>query len=103
MLVVAAGESAYLIMPGLFIGGYFQMVYIIQSDTLVQTFAEDRFRGRALAAQSMVNGLMPIGLLVLGTVAEFAGLKAAFALSGLALVGAGVVTALFRPAMRDLR
>jgi MFS family permease len=103
MLVVAAGESVYLIMPGLFIGGFFQMLYIIQSDTLVQTFAEDRFRGRALAAQSMVNGLMPIGLLVLGTVAEFAGLTAAFALSGIALVSAGVVTALFRPVMRDLR
>ncbi|HUG16800.1 MAG TPA: MFS transporter [Thermomicrobiales bacterium] len=103
MLVVAAGESAYLIMSGLFIGGFFQMLYIIQSDTLVQTFAEDRFRGRALAAQSMVNGLMPIGLLTLGTIAQFAGLTAAFALSGVALVTAGVVTALFRPSMRDLR
>jgi MFS family permease len=103
LLVIAAGSSAWLIMPGLFIGGFFQMLYIIQSDTLVQTFAEDRFRGRALAAQSMVNGLMPIGFLILGAIAEWAGLAVAFATSGIALVMAGIGTLLFRPIMRDLR
>jgi MFS family permease len=103
MLVVAAGSSAALIVPGLFIGGFFQMLYIIQSDTLVQTFAEDRFRGRALAAQSMVNGLMPFGFLILGAIAQVAGLAAAFATSGIALVLAGIGTLLFRPIMRDLR
>jgi hypothetical protein len=40
---------------------------------------------------------------VLGTIAELVGLKADFAVSGVALVGAGVVTVLFRPVMRDLR
>jgi MFS family permease len=103
LLVVAAGSSALVIMPGLFISGLFQMLYIIQSDTLVQTFAEDRFRGRALAAQSMVNGLMPIGFLLLGAIAQLVGLAAAFATSGFALVAAGVGTVLFRSTMRDLR
>ncbi len=103
LLIVALGDSAALIMTGLFVTGYFQMLYIIQSDTLVQTFAEDRFRGRALAAQSMVNGLMPIGFLLLGAVAEVTSVQVAFAVAGAALVVSGVTTRLFRPVMAGLR
>jgi MFS family permease len=103
LLVVAAGQSAAFVFPGLFIAGYFQMLYIIQNDTLVQTFAEDRFRGRAVAAQSMVNGLMPVGFLILGVIAEFTSLSVAFAISGAALIAAGIATVVFRPTMRDLR
>jgi len=103
LLVVAAGQSMAFVASGLFISGFFQMLYIIQNDTLVQTFAEDRFRGRALAAQSMVNGLMPIGFLILGTLAEFTSLSLAFAFSGSALIVAGLSTLVFRPTMRDLR
>jgi MFS family permease len=103
LLVIAAGSSAVVIMPGMVVVGYFQMLYIIQNDTLVQTFAEDRYRGRAVAAQSMVNGLMPIGFLMLGTIAELAGLPVAFAVSGVALLASGVATFLFRSEMRELR
>jgi MFS family permease len=103
LLVVAIGTSTAAIMTGMAVVGFFQMLYIIQNDTLVQTFAEDRFRGRAVAAQSMVNGLMPIGFLVLGTIAELFGLRAAFAVSGVALVVSGVATVVLRPIMRDLR
>jgi len=103
LLIVASGESAAIIMPGLFVTGFFQMIYIIQNDTLVQTFAEDRFRGRALAAQSMVNGLMPIGFLLLGAVAEVTNVQIAFAVAGTALVISGIATRLFRRVMWELR
>ena len=81
LLIVAMGSGQSLVLTGLFIAGAFQMLYIIQNDTLVQTFAEDRYRGRAVAAQSMVNGLMPIGFLILGLIAELGGLRVAFATS----------------------
>jgi MFS family permease len=103
LLVVAAGSSAVVIMPGLFVTGFFQMIYIIQNDTLVQTFAEDRFRGRAVAAQSMINGLMPIGFLMLGAIAELTSVPIAFAVAGGALVVSGTATRLFRPVMAGLR
>jgi MFS family permease len=103
LLIIATGESAAIIMPGLFVTGFFQMLYIIQNDTLVQTFAEDRFRGRALAAQSMVNGLMPIGFLLLGAIAELTSLQLAFAIAGAALVISGITTRLFRRVMWELR
>lgn len=103
LLIVAAGSSQPTIMAGLFVTGLFQMLYIIQSDTLVQTFAEDRFRGRAVAAQSMVNGLMPIGFLLLGAIAELTSTAAAFAVAGIMLLLGGLWTVLLRPEMRDLR
>lgn len=103
LLIVAVSDSQSAIMAGLFVTGLFQMLYIIQNDTLVQTFAEDRFRGRAVAAQSMVNGLMPIGFLLLGTIAEVTSLPIAFAVAGVMLVLAALWTLLFRPEMRDLR
>ncbi len=103
LLIVALGATLPVIMAGLFVTGLFQMLYIIQNDTLVQTFAEDRFRGRAVAAQSMVNGLMPIGFLLLGIIAELTSTATAFAVAGLMLLLAALWTALLRPAMRDLR
>lgn len=103
LLFVAAGSTQATIMAGLFVTGLFQMLYIIQNDTLVQTFAEDRFRGRAVAAQSMVNGLMPIGFLLLGTIAELTSTAVAFAVAGLMLVLSGLWTVALRPEMRDLR
>ena len=103
LLIVAAGSSRTVILPGLALTGYFQMLYIIQNDTLVQTLSSDRYRGRIVAAQSMVNGLMPIGFLVLGTIAELTSVSSAFAVSGVALAIGGVCTALFRHSMRGLR
>lgn len=101
--IVALSSTQPAIMAGLFVTGLFQMLYIIQNDTLVQTFTEDRFRGRAVAAQSMVNGLMPIGFLLLGVIAEVTSTAAAFAVAGLMLVAAALWTILLRPEMRNLR
>jgi MFS family permease len=103
LLIVAAGSSRVVILPGLALTGYFQMLYIVHNDTLVQTLASDRYRGRIVAAQSMVNGLMPIGFLLLGTIAELTSVATAFAVSGVALATGGICTACLRHNMRSLR
>jgi MFS family permease len=102
MLTVAAGESRPLVMSGLFFVGLFQSLYIVQNDTLVQIFTIDRFRGRVIAAQSMVNGLTTIGFLQIGLVAEAATVSIAIAVHGIALVTMGLVTLVFRTEMRRL-
>lgn len=103
IVLIAAGSSLPVVGAGLVVTGVFQMLYIIQNDTLVQTFADDRFRGRAVAAQSMVNGLMPLGVLLLGSIAEFTTTSTALAFAGLMMIGSGVYTALFRASIRTLR
>ncbi|CAN5602224.1 MAG: MFS transporter [Chloroflexia bacterium] len=102
MLSVAAGGSYSTVLPGLFFVGYFQALYIVQNDTLVQMFTIDRFRGRVIAAQSMINGLTTIGFLQIGFIAEIASLSIAVAVHGTALVAMGLITVLFRPEMRTL-
>ena len=69
---------------------------------LIQLFTIDRFRGRVIAAQSMINGLTTIGFLEVGLVSEATTLSIAIAVHGFALVGMGLITLLFRPAMRSL-
>lgn len=103
LIAVAVGQSYVVILPALFVAGVFQMLYIVQNDTLVQFFASDRFRGRVIAAQMMINSLTTIGFLEIGAVAEAVSTTAALALHGIALIVMGLVTLLFRPAMRDLR
>lgn len=102
MLTVAAGSSYLLVMSGLFFVGLFQALYIVQNDTLVQLFTIDRFRGRVIAAQAMVNGLTTIGFLEIGLVSDATSLSLAIGIHGAALVIMGLVTLLFRPDMRNL-
>jgi hypothetical protein len=102
MSLIGMGTSLALVLPALFVTGFFQTLYIVQSDTLVQMFTVDQYRGRVIAMQSMINGLMTLGVLIIGTVAQFAGLTVALAVNGLAVAAMGIVTLLFRPAMRNL-
>ena len=102
MLTVAAGSSYLLVMTGLFFVGLFQALYIVQNDTLVQMFTIDRFRGRVIAAQAMINGLTTIGFLEIGVVADATSLSLAIGIHGAALVIMGFITLLFRPEMRAL-
>ena len=103
ILLIAYGDSLLIIAAGLLVTGIFQTIYVIQNDTLIQTFAEERFRGRALAVQSMINGLMPFGLLLAGVLAELWSTSIALAVTGGAMVLSALHTALFRPDMRNLR
>ncbi len=103
LILVGTGTGYGTILPGLVLAGFFQTLYIVQNDTLIQFFATDRFRGRVIAAQSMINALTTIGFLLIGTTSEIAGIAVAMSINGAALVGMGLITLLFRPAMRNLR
>ena len=103
LVLLSLGASYAVIVPALMITGLFQTIYIIQNDTLIQTFAEDRYRGRVIAAQSMINALRTIGFLAIGSVAAISSVSLAIGGFGLAVVAMGIATLLFRPAMRDLQ
>ncbi len=103
MMLIAVSSSFAVVVVALVLTGFFQTLYVVQNDTLVQTFAEDRYRGRVIAAQSMINALRTIGFLAIGSLAELFSVPFAIGLFGAAVVAMGIVTLLFRPAMRDLR
>lgn len=103
LMAIALSNSYLIVVPALTLTGFFQTLYVVQNDTLVQVFAEDRYRGRVIAAQSMINALRTLGFLVIGSLAALTSVPLAIAAFGLAVAAMGVITILFRPEMRDLR
>ncbi len=60
--------------------------FFINNMTVTQLNAKDEFRGRVVSVRFVVSAVQPIGLMVLGAVAEITGPKAA--LAGSAAIGA---------------
>ena len=78
--------SALLIVPA----GYFIMLQMASSNTLIQVMVPDELRGRTMAMYSMMfMGMAPLGSLMSGTLADHLGAPATVAVCGLAsLLGA---------------
>jgi MFS family permease len=72
--------------------GFFVMVQMASTNTLIQAMVPDRLRGRTMAVYSMMFlGMAPIGALLSGTIADRIGAPWTLALGGIAaIVGAAV-------------
>jgi MFS family permease len=72
--------------------GFFVMVQMASTNTLIQSMVPDRLRGRTMAVYSMMFlGMAPIGALLSGTAAEHIGAPWTVAIGGIgAIVGAAV-------------
>lgn len=71
--------SAVLLVPV----GFFMMVQMASSNTLIQSMVPDRLRGRVMALYSMMlMGMAPFGALQAGMVAQHLGAPAALGLGG---------------------
>ena len=74
------------------IAGTGTLAYLGATNTLIQTLAPDELRGRAVSVYTMIAlGVVPLGTLVVGTLAARIGLHATFAslgiLSGALIIG----------------
>jgi len=64
--------------------GFSTLIFVGSSNILIQSLSPDDMRGRAVSAFSMIIlGLVPLGTLVLGSLARLIGLRASLSLSGL--------------------
>jgi len=64
--------------------GFFQVLHTATTNTLLQSIVRDEFRGRVMSVYSLAFlGLMPIGSLLAGTVAERWGPGAWLSVAGL--------------------
>ena len=72
--------------------GFFVMVQMASTNTLIQSMVPDRLRGRTMAVYSMMFlGMAPIGALLSGTVADRIGAPWTVALGGIgAIIGAAI-------------
>src|SRR5437899_10285810 len=89
--------SVLLLMPV----GYFIMLQMAASNTLIQVMVPDELRGRTMAVYSMMfMGMAPIGALLGGAMSDRLGAPLTVAMGGIASIGAAVWFGLHLPKIR---
>ncbi len=82
--------------------GFFIMVQMASSNTLIQSMVPDRLRGRILAVYSMMfMGMAPFGSLSAGAVAHHIGAPWTVAVGGFACIGGSIFFLMHLPSIRD--
>ncbi len=80
--------SAVLLVPV----GFFAMVQMASSNTLIQSMVPDHLRGRIMSIYSMMfMGMVPLGSLLAGAIATRIGAPCTVAIGGLAAIGAAIL------------
>ncbi len=89
--------SALLLVPA----GFFMMVEMAASNTLIQSMVPNRLRGRVMSVYSMMfMGMAPMGALVAGALAAPLGAPATVALGGAVCIAGGLVFGAGLPRLR---
>ena len=89
--------SALLLVPA----GFFVMVEMAASNTLVQSMIPDRLRGRVMAVYSMMfMGMAPIGALIAGALAAPLGAPETVAIGGSVCIAGGLIFGAGLPRLR---
>ena len=103
MLVGLANSQIYPVaMPFLLIIGLISSVYMSLNMTLTQLSAAPEMRGRVMSIMMMTFGLMPIGALPFGTIAEYIGTANSLTISGALLALLIFTFGLAYPAFRRI-
>lgn len=89
--------SSLLLVPA----GFFVMVQMASSNTLIQSMVPDQLRGRVMAVYSMMfMGMAPFGALLAGSVAHKIGAPWTVAMGGMIAILGGILFGLRWPALR---
>jgi len=100
-MLFAASRSFWLSVALLLPVGYFIMLQMASSNTLIQVMVPDALRGRVMAVYSMMfMGLAPLGSLMGGALADRLGAPLTVAIGGLASVAGAVWFGLHLPKIR---
>ena len=102
-LVGLANSMIFLVaVPFLLLIGLISAVYMSLNMTLTQLWAAPEMRGRVMSIMMMTFGLMPIGALPFGTIAEYIGTANALTISGAMLSLLILAFAFAYPAFRRI-
>jgi MFS family permease len=101
LIVFAYSRSFWLAAAGLVPVGFAMMTQMGASNTLIQTMAPDRLRGRVMSIYSMMfMGMAPIGALLSGVIAERVGAPFTVAAGGVIAIAGSIAFGLRWPELR---
>lgn len=99
--ILAANSHFYTAMVLLAVAGFFMVMAMIGSQTLVQTLLPEHIRGRVMSIYGMISvGFLPIGSLLSGAVAEQWGVRWLFLLNAIICFGATIYFVIKLPELR---
>lgn len=97
VILLSLSPNEHYAIPALILCGFFFISVAASSNTLVQTSVEDRYRGRVMSFFAMTfTGMMPLGSMAAGFVAEHFGVQRTILMSGI-LCLAGAAALLIEP------
>ena len=101
-LIAFAASSEFWLSAALLVPvGFAMIVQTAASNTLIQAMVPDAYRGRVMAAYTMMfMGMSPIGALLAGAVAGRVGAPAAVAIGGAICIAGAVVFQIVLPSLR---
>lgn len=102
LLGLAASPGLAMALASLFTAGFTSAFYQATNNTLLQTIVPDALRGRVMSAYILTWGMMPLGTLPLGWLADSTGAAFAVALAGALVVLFSIAVTWRLPQMRTL-
>jgi MFS family permease len=103
LLVVFALSRSYALSLGMaLLLGVVSQFYMTIINTILQVNLPEHLRGRVMGIYGLAWSLMPVGGMVSGTIAEFAGAPAAVAFGGVMVAGMALLVTVFVPRIRHL-
>jgi hypothetical protein len=91
LLLLFAFSRVYPVSLALaFVLGMVSQFYITAINTVLQLNLPEQLRGRVMGVHGLTWDLMPVGGMIAGTIAEFAGAPAAVAVGALFVAGLGL-------------
>ena len=103
LLTGFAFSTSYPLSLGLlFLIGWANDLYLTTIGSVLQLHLPDQLRGRVMAIYGLTWSLMPLGGMIAGAVAEFAGAPVAVAICGFLVAVTAVAVAVSVPRVRQL-
>jgi MFS family permease len=102
LICLAFSGTLLLALVSLLGAGFTSAVYQATNQTLLQSIVPDALRGRVISAYNLTWGMMPLGTLPLGTLADHSGAPFAVGVAGTLCLLFAILAALRLPAMRSL-
>jgi len=100
-VLFGAQRSLVLALPLLALLGVATMIFMGMGNTLLQTRTPDHLRGRVMSVNSMMfMGFMPLGSMVLGSIATIVGVANSFIVGAAVIAAVSAYVALRVPAVR---
>lgn len=103
LLVIFALSRSYALSLGMaLLLGIASQFYMTTINTILQVNLPEHLRGRVMGIYGLAWSLMPVGGMISGTIAEYAGAPAAVAFGGTMVAGMALVVTVFLPRIRRL-